>query len=152
MRFQDIYNEEEGNYGKLLRLWQQGFEYRPPNSDLLSITEKDYTQFKSEVVTKGFEILAFQLLPEISKTESINPLTSEDGSFVGYKSGENAFTSASNVKTKDLQKLMITSNLVNLWHFSEKYQWKKYNCSNGIFKLSGNGKKPKSILMDHLSN
>ena len=60
---QGNYNEEEGNYGKLLRLWTADFEHAPHMTPLLERTRDDYLVFQREVVDIGFDNLAARILP-----------------------------------------------------------------------------------------
>ena len=47
-----IFSKEQGNYGKLTRIWKEGFEYRPVETPALLDTEAEYIKFQKEVVTR----------------------------------------------------------------------------------------------------
>ena len=43
-----IFSKEQGNYGKLTRIWKEGFEYRPVETPALLDTEAEYIKFQKE--------------------------------------------------------------------------------------------------------
>ena len=150
---QGKYNEEEGNFGKLLRLWQNDFPYRPPEDDLLLKTEGDYCAFKDHVVVHGFTTLAGQMLPALSgKAEIVE--VQDGGRRIGFKSQDLGFflssrlgTSRGNVEKK-LNVIMREDALSEVWVLRDKYQWQRYGLRHGRVELIRTGKKPKTIIAD----
>ena len=67
------YAVEEGNYGKLLRIWAPDFEHRPPESEELLDTEQEYLKFRQEAILAGFESLAKFHLPKLSTSGEAVP-------------------------------------------------------------------------------
>lgn len=128
-----IFNEEEGNYGKLLRFRSDKFPYEPTGNGILLRTKFDYYSFKGDVVAKGFETLARQRLPELSE----NPIISEiehEGQRVGFKSSIFGFLLNATIDTQQSRKsilktIMKDHDLKEIWTFTEKYRWKHYKLS-----------------------
>ncbi len=140
------YNEEEGNFCNLLRLWQRDFQHRPPNSELLRKTENDYLDFKDTVVIRGFEILANQLLPTLSGRPIVTQMLERE-TVVGFKSGDVGFVAASRINGQpDFRRIMRRNELVNAWLLQHKYQWRHFRDIGGNIVQISEGKKPKFIL------
>lgn len=147
------FNEEEGNYGKLLRLWKSDFPHRPTGNEILLKTECDYDRFKDAVIIKGFESLAYQFLPKLSDESAICKI--EDGEkLIGFKSVNIGFLLASALikprNKKILKKIMDYHDLKRLWVLQDKYQWRHYQLSNSGIELIARGKKPKEIIANRL--
>ena len=135
----DKYHEEEGNYGKLMRLWQSDFPHRPARTPLLDKTEQDYAVFKRFAVTSGFESLARILLPILSKNPQViaAPMAPTHSVFV---SGLFAFVLRSQIpKNTDLALIVATSAVARVFVFSDKYSWSEQKLIE-----KSNGKKGKA--------
>ena len=143
------FNEEEGNFGKLLRLWNSKFKYRPTAGPLLLKTERDYDEFKKGVVVSGFRTLAYHILPKLSGecvVSSIEVGTQK----LGYKNGDLGFLLASKVrKFGQLVNIMGDHGLNFIWVFRDNYKWQKYRRSSYSIKKIAEGKKPKTIILNH---
>ncbi len=134
-----VYHEEEGNYGKLMRLWQSDFPHRPARTPLLDKTEQDYAVFKRFAVTSGFESLARILLPILSKSPQVvaAPMAPAHAVFV---SGIFAFVLRSQIpKDTDLELIVAASAVVRVFVFSDKYSWTEQRLTE-----KDNGKKGKA--------
>lgn len=83
------YAPEGGNYGKLMRIWDREFRFRPKESEELRDTEKEYLLFKEEIIRKGFEFLATRQLLELGYA-SVEPI-SIDTTIIGYTDGDVAY-------------------------------------------------------------
>lgn len=143
------YHEEEGNLGKLLRLWQDGFDYRPGETELMLKTENDYLAFKEVVVIRGFEILARQILPSLSGGTPINEIR-EGENLVGFESGNLGFIANSRVNGRpDLKRIMSVQGLGRAWLLTDKYDWTCFQHTEGTLKEISKGKKPKYIIGNH---
>ena len=142
------FNEEEGNFGKLLRLWNKNFQYRPIVDSLLLQTETDYENFKRSVVNIGFKSLASQILPRLTGNPSISRF--EVGTYrAGYKSDDMGFIQAFPLIRSKLVSVMIEHNLKLVWIFRDKYQWRHYSLSSSRIEFIKSGKKPKTIIASH---
>ena len=147
------YNEEEGNYGKLLRLWDKNFD-----DEFLRITnkiyvEEDYIEFKNTVIFKGFEVLSKKMLPCIhnSKLISVNSLKINELE-VGFYLDQYAFIFSPYVNKKTTLELMNKHKLNYVWLFSSKYQWRKFTKEGKELNQKSIGIKPKTLIKDHFSN
>jgi hypothetical protein len=140
-----IYNEEEGNYGKLLRIWQEGFAYAPPMSPMVSRTIADYLNFKTGAITAGFDSLAHLFLPGFSGQAAVSPITLGTQR-IGWMSGDICFLLSSTIGTKK-QRTAVLAGLTatRVYTMTDKYAWKEYELAEGELTEIRNGKKPKRI-------
>lgn len=146
------YNEEEGNYGKLLRIWQEGFAYAPPMSAIVSRTIADYLNFKDGAITAGFDSLAHLFLPGLSGQSAVEPVTLGNQR-VGWSAGDVCFLFSSAIGTR-AQRTEVLAGLTasRVYTMTDKYAWKEYELASGQFTERRNGKKPKRISQDRGGN
>ena len=145
----DKYNEEEGNFGKLLRLWQRKFAHKPRFNTILRKTESDYLSFKDGVVAKGFKTLAHQILPELSGEPRVSGFRDVKHR-LGFKSVNMGFLLGSRMRLGHLETVMKGNDLNELWVFRDKYQWHHYRRSTSDVELIGSGNKPKTLIANRL--
>lgn len=117
---QGVYAEEEGNYGKLLRIWQEDFPYRPNDTIELLDTEQEYISFKKGVVLEGFWSLCNYHLPRLSQQSALSVLYS-GGEAVGMKAGDFGFFMKSIASNALIKSLMISHGLCYGVAMTEKY-------------------------------
>jgi hypothetical protein len=115
-----VYNQEEGNYGKLLRIWQQDFPHRLPQSDLLDDTEREYVRFRSEVVFAGFQQLTLRHLPVLSESDKIQAIIHQ-GAEVGAYAGDVGLFFQPLVSAAEVGGLMREHKLRHAVLLGEKY-------------------------------
>ncbi|MDZ8184231.1 MAG: N-6 DNA methylase [Nostoc sp. ChiSLP02] len=143
------YNEEEGNYGKLLRIWQEGFQYEPPESDIVHRTIADYLAFKNGVIKAGLDTLAHLLLPGLSGNTEVVAVLYENEP-VGWQSGEVCFLSSSAVSTQKKQNLVLSQLTVSkVYLLTDKYAWREFEYKKGKLTLKRTGKKPKRLIQEN---
>ena len=82
------YAPEGGNYGKLMRIWDGNFKFRPKDSTELRDTEEEYRLFKIEIIQRGFEILAFRQLEDLGYNQ-VKPVSG--AAITGYTAGDVAY-------------------------------------------------------------
>ena len=143
------YNEEEGNYGKLLRIWPGDVVYRPGLTDLLKSTVATYREFEDFTVWSGFEVLAPYLvaLPRACAPQPI----SVNGRIVGYRNGQLAIVFKRRVpSTNDQRQLAQSENIERLIVMTDKYQWVEAQNREGRLARCAEGRKPKHLAL-HLS-
>lgn len=146
---QGQYNEEEGNYGKLLRIWNDGITYQPGLTEMLTQTIKHYTEFEDFTVWSGFDVLAPYLLALSGATTSA-PVSLE-GRTVGYRNGNLAIIFKRRVPTASQQRDLAQSQHVErLIVMTDKYQWVESGLRNGRLERIAEGRKPKHLAL-HLS-
>ena len=147
------FNEEEGNYGKLLRLWKSNLPHRPQANGRLLKTEQDYLSFRKSVVESGFKTLAFQMLPTLSGRESVSEIV-EDNQQLGFRTGSLAFLFSAKINNNfaKLRLIMKREGLAEVWLLRDKYQWRRYKAVGGNVKLITEGTKPKTIIENRLED
>jgi hypothetical protein len=141
------YNEEEGNYGKLLRIWTDQFPYQPDWTPLLKRTEQDYLVFKSHVVRAGFDTLSQRLLVNFAGAKEVAPITVE-GAQVGWRAGASAFLLSARLGGKGRREgLFKDLGLKRVVLFSDKYAWAEYAVdADGAAVEVRRGTKPKQFI------
>lgn len=143
------YNEEEGNYGKLLRIWQPGFKFSPPDSELMKRTISDYTVFKENAILSGVQSLASLYLPGLGSATNISPIERE-GKTVGWSGGTASFVLRTLFENKKkLDDFLENSPTRWVYVMSEKYAWSEYDTNEGVVKEGRNKKKPKLLPLPH---
>lgn len=150
------YNQEEGNYGKLLRIWQKDFKYQPPESPLIVRTIRDYVSFRHKVILKGFENLAHLILPRLSGSRVINPIFYRhinDNSCIGWQSENICFILNSFLDSQEKKKNLLPQiSADTIYTFNEKYAWSKYKSDGIDMTLIIKGKKPKHLIRGLVEN
>jgi hypothetical protein len=116
----NTYSEEEGNYGKLLRIWKADFPYRPTMTPILQDTEDEYLRFKAGVVMAGFWSLCKLHLPKLAGHTAISVLQS-NGKDVGAMCGQFAFFAKSLVGKAVVTELIKANHLTFGVTMTEKY-------------------------------
>lgn len=140
-----VYNEEEGNYGKLLRIWQEGFQYRPETSELMEQTISDYLVFKTEAITSGLDTLANTFLPGLSGDPAVTPIMYKNVR-VGWKTTLISFLLSSYLKQKvDKQAILTLASTPSIYVFNDKYAWVEHQYTNGKLVQVRRGTKPKRL-------
>lgn len=139
-----VYAEEEGNYGKLLRIWQHDFPHRPPMTPALQDTEEEYIRFKTGVILNGFWSLCDFYLPRLSQQDAIDIINAE-GRHVGAKSGDFGFFTGVLVREKAVRLLMAEHAIRYGVIMTEKYKCTGLKLTNEGVVLAFKGKKPKLL-------
>lgn len=63
------FNREEGNVGKILRLWKEGTDYPRQKNSLINQTINSYLKFQEEVINAGFDTVAKSISKSLCETE-----------------------------------------------------------------------------------
>lgn len=146
---QGQYNEEEGNYGKLLRIWNNRVKYLPGLSDLLRETTITYGEFEDFTVWSGFEVLAPYLLG-LSGAINSDPIVT-NGIIAGYRSGAFAIVFKRRIDSAtQRQSLALRLGLERMLVLTDKYAWSEWRLNNKRLERCADGKKPKHLAL-HLS-
>lgn len=117
-----IFNEEEGNYGKLLRFWSSDFQFPPPQTPEIIDANAEYTRFKDGVVIAGFKTLCELLLPGIAESdEPLDLLTDTNGELRAAVLGQYAFCLASKFSAPQISDLIRRRNLKFCISMTDKY-------------------------------
>lgn len=139
-----VYSEEEGNYGKLLRLWKEGFPYRPPMTPILEHTERQYLAFKSAVVMEGFLSLCAIHLGVLAPGQPINVVI-DNGGLVGYRSSDFSFFLKSAVSTPRMKEIVTELGTQFVVVMTDKYVTTGYRMTSGRLQKWFGPIKPKSM-------
>lgn len=137
--------EEEGNYGKLLRIWQADFAYRPTNNGpLLKDTEEEYLRFKQGVVLEGFWSLCDYYLPRLSMGCKVSRI-SLNSTDVGSQAGEFGFFTKSLLGNREIVELMEARKIRYGVAMTEKYVCTGLILDDGNIEQAFNKIKPKNL-------
>ena len=142
-----IYSKEQGNYGKLTRIWKDEFRYRPTETEELLDTEQEYLNFQEEIIFEGFKILATTHLSSLAPNTTIEEVR-ENNDVIGYKAEQYIYLSSKIQNTRtNLQRIISNNNCSILVKMTEKYQPKIYKLEdNSLSLIFEDIKKPKYVL------
>lgn len=143
-----VYSEEEGNYGKLLRIWEDGFS--PPPSwaalPLLLPTANRYLEFKEQAIRLGFDHLANRELRELAGAAEASVALRDARGATVWVAGRYAFAlgEAPSLPAAEAERARGVRTLVVL---TRAYAWKAWACGRGLapVELLVEGRKPKLI-------
>ncbi|MFM6120395.1 MAG: hypothetical protein ACKPEO_14835, partial [Sphaerospermopsis kisseleviana] len=156
-----IYNQEEGNYGKLLRIWQKDFQYQPPESILIYRTITEYLSFKNIVITEGFKNLAYLLLPKITGSNEIYAIHYNDNNAqycIGWQSKNvcfilnSLFSMFSKERKNEILAHIFTNGANKIYIFSDKYASTEYDLDGSNMIKIKQRKKPKYLIRGLVEN
>lgn len=117
-----VFSEEEGNYGKLLRIWSSDFPYPPPQTPDVIDANLEYSRFKEAVVTAGFKTLCELLLPSIANSaDSIRLVYDVNNNLRAAILGRYAFCLASHYSAGEVKNLIVGCNLRYCVSMTDKY-------------------------------
>ena len=139
-----LYSQEEGNYGKLTRIWSEDFPHRPATTPAVTDTESEYLKFKREVIEIGFWSLCNQLLPIISGDKQTSPLEA-DGVKVGEKASRYAFFLKSLIDVDEANQISIESGCDFMVIMTDKYLSTGYEVRSDGATRTFHQLKPKAI-------
>ena len=138
-----IYSKEQGNYGKLTRIWKDNFPYIPKNAPLLEDTVEEYLTFQEEIICTGFRLIACNHLMLITKSQ-ITERSIKRGYF--FKSKNIAYFLSKYVSLKQAREISISMKIKFFVIMTEKYRSSIYRLADDkVMKLFSN-EKPKNAL------
>lgn len=137
------YNEEEGNYGKLLRIWQKDFRHRLVETPERTDTERAYLAFRERVGLVGFESLCSKHLPKLSKKSSITAIP--DGAGSAYRAGEFGMFFKAHVSQRKILELMASHGLKFAVVMTERYRCQGLTLRSGKAVTLFDSLKPKNL-------
>lgn len=149
------YNQEENNYGKLMRMWSDGFGPAPDRSLFIKETPEEYLAFRSTVIEEGFiqvcHALVIESLPAKLTAEPID----RSKRILGVKAGHYAFVLGSRCTTKDQKSILHKPGIERIFVFTENYSWRELTLDGKKLIKIREGKKPKHLkvrLIELLKN
>ncbi|MFT4912691.1 MAG: hypothetical protein ACI9YM_001270 [Brevundimonas sp.] len=140
------YKEEEGNFGKLLRIWNSSTVDKPPMDEVMLKTEKAYDRFLYLALHGGFKQLSHFVLASGVDHHEIRPLI-DDGAVYGFSKGDIWLVLSSAITNKSLPILMNESDISDVFVFSDKYMWKHQRIVDGKLKTITSNEKPKHLAV-----
>lgn len=138
------YKEEEGNYGKLLRIWDKDFTPRPTMDNMAVRTEADYIRFREVALSSGFESLSRTILQSMVDEHEIQPLE-VDQHLVGYRRGRHWFVLNSKIDRGPLVEAMRRERALDVIIFNDKYVWNHCRLAGQRLESMTAGQKPKHL-------
>ncbi len=146
-----VYSKEQGNYGKLTRIWKEGFEYRPVEKDELIDTEQEYLTFQKEIIFEGFNVLANNQLSELSGDNSISVEKVFWGKIhVGYKADGYVYVLLSRIGGRAGQQKLLAiatdNHALVIVLMTDKYRSTAYSVRNNKLRKLVTNEKPKNIV------
>jgi hypothetical protein len=144
-----VYNEEEGNYGKLLRIWKDDAKYTGPITPLIQKTINLHGEFEDFVLWSGFEVLSGELLSSVPGN-SVTAIKDGDTT-AGFCKGNLGIIFKRRANAQEKQKQIAAKNgLKRMIIMTDKYQWIDIGVEENSLRRLVDGKKPKHLLT-HLS-
>lgn len=145
-----MYSVEEGNHGKLLRIWPPGAQYSPGATDLLRETINFLWTFREDSVWIGFEILANDILGKFGHG-GISGLENHQGEPVGFRNSTiGVILRRRAPRSKERVSISMAAGVDRVIVMTDKYQWEDNDLIGQRFALRRNGRKPKH-LVSHLA-
>jgi len=146
-----VYSKEQGNYGKLTRIWKEGFIYRPISSDELLDTECEYLRFQKEIVFEGFKILSNNHLLAINESNEMTIADIiKDGNIIGYSSGNTGYVLLSRIgnssRHQKILEIASENNLNTMVTMTDKYRSTVYKINDGVLNQIIRDEKPKNLI------
>lgn len=140
-----VYSEEEGNYGKLMRIWSKDAAPGLPMDDLLKCTEAEYFRMTETVVDVGFNRVASLILSRL--TDSMHQPVSCQGTRVGFAAGDVAVLAKwklDDTAAAIINQIADEGRLVRI-ELNEKYQCTGYRLKGAVWERMFNARKPKTV-------
>jgi len=139
------YNQEEGNYGKLMRMWVEGFDPAPKRPTFIEGTASEYLDFRRDVIEEGFTQICQALIAEtLPSSTTATPLI-HGGKTIGQLANETAFVLASRCPRVAQIEILRSSGAKRVFTFTDKYSWSEFVLSRGQVAKISEGKKPKHL-------
>ena len=139
------YSKEQGNYGKLTRIWKSDFQYRPQMDEILHDTENEYIRFSSEIITIGFEILAQRHFNQLhTEFEEIIQTIHEQRTRVGFRNEHIAYVLK--MSHRHIMSFIRENQIFIIINMAGNYRSSIYKIQDGDIIRIANNLKPKLIL------
>lgn len=137
------YAKEQGNYGKLMRIWDEKFKFRPKESEVLRDTEREYLIFKDEIIERGFRLLAEQHLFACGggriMTIHVNKIS-------GYASGDLAYFMCRGDEASECLSFAVKHGISRVVIMRENYKSNVYSYKSGVWNVINRDIKPKNVV------
>lgn len=145
------YSKEQGNYGKLTRIWKEGFAFRPVNTEELVDTEREYLIFQKEIIFEGFKILAHIQILALTAGEIPVKEVIQGNSVIGYKADPFIYVLSSKIRSRSvhnfLQEIASENGCDTIVVMTEKYRSTIYKLNDKALAQIAVNVKPKNALL-----
>lgn len=142
------YHVEEGNCGKMLRMWGDADVLPSTSGALLRETRDMYVRFKNDVVRCGFDMISKKYLPKVSRGGGTVEAYAFKGRPLGWSLGRTAFIIRSEIVRPPRvpeASILLEGEIDQLLVFSDRYSWKEYRRSGERAVGGKEGNKPKYL-------
>ena len=145
-----MYSEEEGNYGKLMRIWNDDVEPKLELDDLLASTESEYFRMRRSVVDVGFNRVARDMIARL--TDLVPEELSIGSRPVGLLAGDVAVVAKWKVGEdgSELLTILKARGIRIRVELNEKYVCSGFRFATDSWKPCFAGLKPKAVGPDCL--
>ena len=141
-----VFSKEQGNYGKLTRIWKQDFAYPPPESEITQDTITEYLKFQREIIWAGFEILAKNHLIEfVPDNSDLNAVYDNERNIVGYQKGDLLYLLTSSLSRTQCFNIANRNDATCLVTMTEKYRCSVFQKSRDSWNAVSQNQKPKNV-------
>lgn len=137
------FSKEQGNYGKLMRIWEKDFQYRPVQTPELLDTEAEYLKFQSEAIRAGFEIIAKKQLTEL-RCEEVRVIACGEQN-TGYAAGDVGYV-LKMTRIMKAKEIALQNGLSILVTMFKNYKCKIYRIQAGNIDGLAENIKPKNVV------
>ena len=144
------YNVEEGNFGKLLRIWKRDLEPPPYVDTLLQRTIDTFLTFEDDAVWNGFAVVAKAKLSTLEHRE-VQPIC-VGGHIAGYRAGDVAVLFRRRTSTRQRREIAVRYQLEWVVVMTDKYNWTRCRVGGGRLHKTDTGKKPKHLCLSRIEN
>ena len=144
-----VYKEEEGNYGKLLRIWSRTSSPPSDADSLVKRTIDDYLIFEDVCVASGFVRLSELISDSRGFAISVNRESDSQKGFILDNSRSGYFLGR-RLTIEEAQSLAAELRLENFIFFTDKYSWKLFGKRDEEFLLEDSGAKPKNLYLNQI--
>ena len=147
------YHKEEGNFGKLMRIWHPNMTYHLTMTSILQDTIAQHRLLDEKAILSGFESLVTQIFGIISENKPMFSLCHSDGNQVGIGCDNLGFVLKRHVTGKEKEELLSISQRHKLHHvvvMNDKYASTLYHVNASTLDKLNEFRKPRKLIT-HLS-
>ena len=140
-----VYSKEQGNYGKLTRIWKTNFQFRPQMDEILQDTENEYIRFIDEIIPIGFKILVKTHFHQLH-FDTFEEINVHNNNTVGYRHQTLAYLLK--IPHAHILNIARENQISLLINMTEKYRCTMFRYQNNRLNRISTNRKPKQIIED----
>ena len=138
------YSEEQGNYGKLLRIWPDAQATLPSHSELVKECAEQLIILTAVCAWEGFAAICDRIFVKHLAIQPVRITSGEQE--LGFVADRRAAFLEKQIADYDAMELARHWDFTSWVIFNEKYQWSAYDVVSGRRKPRASGVKPKDYL------